>query len=88
MEQVVHFWESIEPYLYQLLVGTVAVLALLKDWKDYGKLSKKYGKLVPLGLSLVTIVIILLSVQETHSVAGYMLSVTPSALSWTGFPCP
>jgi hypothetical protein len=54
------------PYLSQLFLGLLAFCALLKDWNDYGKLSRKWGKAVPLGLALVTILVTFLGLYETH----------------------
>ncbi len=41
------------PYVLQLFLGLLAFCALLKHWNDYGKLSQKYGKAVPLRRYLV-----------------------------------
>lgn len=67
LEHIANAWEAVEPYLYQLLIGIVAVLALLKDWNDYGSLSKRFGKRLPLFLAIITGLITLLSLAETHN---------------------
>lgn len=58
--------KSVAPYLIQLLLGAVAFAALLKDWREYGKLSKKFGKYVRLGLTISAVVITVLGIQETY----------------------
>jgi cell division protein FtsB len=62
---VLALWEHAAPYLSQVFVCLVALVALLKDWKDYGRLSR-HGKYVPLGLAFCTLVIMLLGIHETH----------------------
>lgn len=66
-EHLSHFWESAEPYLYQLLIGSIAILALLKDWRDYGEASGEHRTLVRVSVLLVTAAVILLSLVETHN---------------------
>jgi hypothetical protein len=60
-------WESISPYLVQVVLGIIAFVALLKDWKDYGKLSKKFGQFVPFGLAILTLLLTCFGLRETHS---------------------
>lgn len=60
-------WQKAAPYVYQILVSLVAVVSLLKDWNDYGKLSKKYGKAVPLTLAGLIVLITAMSLQSIYS---------------------
>jgi len=55
------------PYLLQLFLGLLAFCALLKDWNDYGRLSQKWRKAVPLLLAILTVVVTGLGMYETHS---------------------
>jgi hypothetical protein len=41
------------PYLPQVFLGVLAFFALFKDWKNYGTLSRKWGRSVPLVTRLV-----------------------------------
>ncbi len=59
-------WNEVSPYLAQLLLGTAAFLGLLKDWKDYGKLSARFGRYVPLGFAVLILAITYLGVQNTY----------------------
>jgi hypothetical protein len=59
-------WSNASPYLLQLLLGTVAFVALLKDWKDYGRLSTKFGNFVPLVLAILTVFITGLGLRDTY----------------------
>ena len=64
---LVRVCEAILPYLSQVLLGVVAFFALLKDWNEYGRLSRKWGRGVPLVIAMVTAIITLLGVYETYS---------------------
>jgi hypothetical protein len=59
-------WSGAVPYLSQLLLGLAAFLALLKDWNDYGRLSRRFGKAVPLCAALIILGITFLGVQDTY----------------------
>lgn len=60
-------WSRIAPYLYQVLVGLAAFLVLMKDWKDYGKLSEKLGRWVPLMAAVATLAVTGLGIEQTYS---------------------
>ena len=62
-------WKSTEPYVYQGVVGAVALFALLKDWKDYDEASARFGKFRKslLGaVAIVTIGAVALSMADTY----------------------
>jgi hypothetical protein len=67
MESISHFWNAIEPYLLQCLLGVIALGGLLKDWKDYGEASGRFKKPVRMAILVGTVAVILLSVFETFS---------------------
>lgn len=55
-------------YLYQIILGILALAALLKDWKDYASLSKskRLRSIVPGVLAILTIVVTFLAIRETY----------------------
>jgi len=59
-------WSDASPYLAQIFLGAVAFIALLKDWRDYGRLSTRFGKYVPLGLATLTLMITALGIRDTE----------------------
>ena len=42
MASIGHFFREAEPYIFQVLLGLVALFGLLKDWKDYDDASKQF----------------------------------------------
>ena len=61
-----NLWNESRPYLSTVLLGAATSLALMKDWRDYGKMSKKFGKYVPLGLAAITVFISVLGLEDIH----------------------
>jgi hypothetical protein len=55
------------PYILQGFLGLVAVLALLKDWKDYGKGYGRFKKHFRRAALFVTVAVIILSLIDTHN---------------------
>jgi hypothetical protein len=66
MTAVGHFFRAAEPYLFQGLLGLIALFGLLKDWKDYGNAAGKFKKPVRIAVLIGTLVVILLSTFETY----------------------
>src|SRR5438309_1517738 len=67
MTTVGHFLREAEPYIFQILLGLVALFGLLKDWKDYEEVSKQFWRPFRIAVLAVTLCIILLSVFETYT---------------------
>lgn len=55
---------DLEPYILQILLGAIALFALSKDWDDY---VTRLGKLKTLFLFAATIIVIFLTLLDTHS---------------------
>lgn len=60
-------WEGLTSYVLQVILGVIALAALWKDWKDYPKRSKRWGKTVQVSLAIAAVVVIALSLTETHN---------------------
>src|SRR5579872_5841312 len=66
MTAVSHFLVAAEPYIFQVLLGLVALFGLLKDWKDYAEASKQFWKPLRIVVLAATLCVILLSIFDTY----------------------
>lgn len=57
-------WADLEPYIFQLLLGAIALFGLVRDWEDY---VKRIGRPKTLLLFMATITVIGLTLFETHN---------------------
>jgi hypothetical protein len=58
--------EVITAYGLQLVVGLIALFALWKDWHEYRKRSKAWGRPAQVVLAFAAILFIVLSLLDTH----------------------
>jgi len=49
----------------QLLTGLIALAALWKDWANYGAISKRFGRRLPIALAVIIILITSFTVWQT-----------------------
>ncbi|HEX6821666.1 MAG TPA: hypothetical protein VF123_06395 [Candidatus Sulfotelmatobacter sp.] len=62
-----NFVRAAIPYLLQGLLGFIALVALIKDWKDYGEASGKYKHPVRIAVLVGTIAVVFLSMLDTYN---------------------
>jgi hypothetical protein len=60
-------FQTVVPYILQGLLGLIAVLALVKDWKDYGEASGKYKSPVRILVLVLTVAVTVLSLIDTYN---------------------
>jgi len=66
VEHILSVWEISSPYVLQVLLGIIALFTLLKDWNDYGNISKRWGRSIPLVMAVLTVIITVLSIRDTY----------------------
>jgi hypothetical protein len=59
--------EGVTSYVLQVILGLIALAALWKDWKEYPKRSKRWGRTIQVSLAIAAVVVIALSLAETHN---------------------
>jgi hypothetical protein len=57
-------FNEIAPYLYQTALAFITLITLLKDWEDFGK---KSGRWSPIVMVILTVVLIVLGIQQTRA---------------------
>jgi Tfp pilus assembly protein PilV len=67
MEIIGHFFQTALPYLLQGLLGLIALIAVAKDWKDYGEATGKYANPVRIAVLIFTVAVIFLSFVDTYN---------------------
>jgi hypothetical protein len=66
-EMITPSFQAAVPYLLQSVLGLIAVLALIKDWADYGKASGKYKSPVRVLVLVLTVAVTALSLLDTYN---------------------
>jgi hypothetical protein len=66
MASIWRFISEARPYILQILLGSLALFGLLKDWKDYGNAAGRFKKPVRIVVLVGTLTIVVLSIFETY----------------------